>query len=301
MANFQTIISRRPAFKEFELQRRMIHRGDVLFFPANNRSETFSTDKRGFRHTAFGGANLAVSDILRQPRYGIVLGASKVFGLGLEGNQTTIPSLLSERFGFPFANVGLPQGNSRNLSSLLFAFLSRAPKAPAAVVHFTTGDLAGFAYSSMADPVFGSPNLRQVRVIAKERGSLPPAKQSIEPLLSFSALWTRSIAQLCRMHKVPLVLAHDSSFFEKLKPTRRDVEFELGKPSHPMEERWFANHKEFADRFYESREATAARLEIPLAGPGRSNNLTFLDELHYDEAGTRAITDDIARALEPLI
>jgi hypothetical protein len=301
MANYQTIMRLRPYFREFELQRRLIFRGDVLFFPPNYRSETFSTDARGFRHTSFAGEDLTVADILQRERYGLVLGGSRAFGIGIAGNENTMPSILSERFGFPFANVTLPQGNSRNLSSLLYAFVSRAPKPPAAVVHFSSGDLTGHSYSSMADPVFGSPNPKLVPIIAKERGGLPAPEHSVQPMLAFTSLWTKSIALMCRSQGVPMVLANDSSFFEKRKPSARDRECELGKPTFPADKRWFDGHKAFAGQYYERRAALAEGLGIPLAGPGASNDLGFIDEFHFDEEGTRALTDDIAGALEPLL
>lgn len=301
MANYQTIAQLRPEFREFELQRRLIYRGDVLSFPQHHRSPSFTTDGRGFRHTRFEGKDLSVADILKRERYGLVLGTSRSFGIGLAGNENTMASLLSERFGIPFGNVTLPQGNSRNLSSLLFAFLIRAPKPPAVVVHFSGGDLTGHSYSSMADPVFGSPNPKLVPMIAKERGGLPAPERTAKAMLAFTALWTRSIAILCRSQNVPLVLANDSSFFEKRKPSARDRDYELGTPSHPADKRWFDNHKAFAAQFYERREAVADRLGIPLAGPGRTNNLSFIDEFHYDEDGTRAFTAELAEAIAPLV
>lgn len=301
MANYETIVRLRPSFSEFVLHKRLKHRGDVLGFPRNYRSDAFSTDARGFRHTSFAGESLSLTDIAKRDRYALVLGGSRSFGLGLAGNENALPSLLSERFGIPFANVALPQGNSRNLSSLLTAIIARAPKPPVAVVHYTGGDFTGFAYSSIADPVFGSPNPKQVKIVGQERGGLPPAEQSIRALLAFTSLWTRSIAITCKVSKAPLVLANDTSFFEKVKPSKRDRECELGKAFHPAEERWFANQKTFGSQFYERREALAADLGIPLAGPGARNNVGFIDEFHLDEEGTKAFAEDIAAALEPLI
>lgn len=300
MANYETILRHRPYFKEFVLQQRLIHRGDVIIFPPNHRSASFSTDGRGFRHTQFEGEDLSVAAICQRERYGLVLGGSRTFALGVAGNENTMSSLLSARFGFPFANVALPQGNSRNLSSLLFAYMCRSPNQPAAVVHCNSGDLTGYNYSGMADPVFGSPNPKQVPLVAKERKA-PPPEQFLPAMLAFSTLWTQSIALLCAGRKVPFVLTNDSSFFEKRKPSARDIECDLGVPHHPGDKRWFEGHKASAQQFFERRQALAERLEFPLAGPGSSNDLGFIDEFHFDEDGTRAITDDVAVALGPLL
>ena len=301
MANLEAIARVRPSFREFLPLRNFVHHGEVLFFPGNLRNRAFSTDGRGFRHTSFDGQTLSLSDIVEQRRYGVVLGTSRVFGVGLPGNENAIPSLLSQRFGFPFANVALPQGNSRNLAGLLTGFLARAANPPAVVVHFSTGDFTGFAYSSTADPVFGSPNIKQVRTMAEERGGLPPPDLSLQAMLAFTTLWTRYIVQICRGNNVPVVLAHDSTFFEKSQPTDIERACELGTSQRPMEQRWFANHIMFVEQFYERRESLAERLKVPLAGPGRSNDLGFIDEFHYDEDGTRSMTDDIAGAIEPLL
>jgi hypothetical protein len=301
MANYEIITQRRPSFREFFLQRRLIHRGDVLFFPANYSSETFSTDGRGFRHTVFGGETLSVAEILKRERYGLVLGTSRSFGIGVEGNENTIPSLLSERFGFPFANVALPQGNSRNLACLFYSFLSRAPNRPSAVVHFSGGDLTGLAYTSFADPVFGSPNPKHAPIVEKEYGGRRPPEKSVNAMLAFTALWTQFIALTCRGQKIPMVLADDSNFFEKKEPSPADVEAQLGTPFHQIETFWFEGYKAFSDRFYERRAAVAKRLGIPLAGPTRPHDLGFIDEFHLDEDGTRTMAGHLGDALEPLL
>ena len=167
MANYQNIVRLRPEVREFIRNRRWVHRGDVIAYGANIRCNSFSTDGAGFRHTVFEGETLSVSDCLRRERYGIVLGPSNVYGFGLAGNENTMPSLLAGRFGLPFANVSLPEGNSRNLCSMLVAFLARAPRPPAVVLHLSGGDFTSFCYSSIADPVFGPPNLKQIQTAIK--------------------------------------------------------------------------------------------------------------------------------------
>ena len=75
----------------------------------------------------------------------------------------------------------------------------------------------------------------------------------------------------------------------------------IGTATRPIDKRWFEGHKAFANQFYDRREAVAQRLGIPLAGPGRVNDVGFIDEFHFDEDGTRALTDDVAAALAPLL
>ena len=74
MANYETIMRLRPEVREFVRNRRWVHRGDVLFYGANTKGEHFSTDQGGFRHSVFKGKTLGVPEILKYPRYGLVLG-----------------------------------------------------------------------------------------------------------------------------------------------------------------------------------------------------------------------------------
>ena len=301
MANYQNIVRLRPEVRDFIRNRRWVHRGDVISYGPNIRCESFSTDAAGFRHSVLSGQTLSVQDCLRSEHYGLVLGPSNVYGFGLAGNENTMPSVLAERFGFPFANVGLPEGNSRSLFSLLAAFVARAPRPPAVVVHISGGDYTSFCYTSIADPVFGSPNLLQMQQALKERGGAPPPESQIKPLLAFTTLWIRSIAQFCRMNRIPLVLGNDTTFFEKREPSQIERECGLGKPSNAAQQRQFETHRKFGTQYSRRREEIAKALDVPLAGPGLANDMGFIDEFHYDRDGTRMICDDFARAIESLL
>src|ERR1700759_399387 len=104
MANYDKIIELHPEMREFFENRKKIgYRGDVLTYWANQRAQGYSTDSAGFRHSTLGGREYSVAECLHSDRYGIVLGASNLFGFGVAGNQNCMPSLLAERFGFPFA------------------------------------------------------------------------------------------------------------------------------------------------------------------------------------------------------
>ena len=301
MANYQAIMRLRPEVREFVRNRRWIHRGDVISYGPNIRCDSFSTDGAGYRHSVFRGRTMSAHDCLQSERYGLVLGPSNVYGFGLAGNENTMPSLLAERFGFPFANIGLPEGNSRNLFSILAAFIARASRRPSIVIHISGGDFTSFCYTSIADPVFGSPNLLQMRQALKERRGAPRPETQIQPLLAYTTLWIRSIGQLCRMSQVPLVLGNDTTFFEKRRPSAIERDSELGKPFNAAQQRQFATHMKFGNDYSQRREAVASALGVPLAGPGLANDIGFIDEFHYDRDGTRALCDDFAKAIETLL
>jgi hypothetical protein len=301
MANYQAIVRLRPEVRDFIRHRRWVHRGDVVGYGPKIECDSFSTDAAGFRHSQFLGRTFSVSDCLQSPRYGIVLGPSNVYGFGLAGNENTIPSVLAAHFGFPFANVGFPEGNSRTLYGMLLAFIARAPRPPAIVLHLSGGDFTNFCYTSIADPVFGSPNLKQVVEALKERGGRPRAERQMPALLAFTSLWIRAIGDLCRSHGIPLVLGDDVTFFEKGEPGEIDVQSALGIASGPAQAQQFATHRQFVGDYHERRRTLAAKLQVPLAGPGFGHSIGFIDEFHYDRDGTRALCEHFALAMEPLI
>lgn len=301
MADLNTLLRLRPEYGTFLNQRNLVHRGEVVVFRPNLRTKYFSTDGHGFRHSVLEGESYAVGDALRHERYGLVLGSSHIFGLGIVGDEHTLPSLLSDRFGFPFANASLPEGNSRNLFSLLTAFVARATRPPAVVIHFSGGDFTSFCYGGTADPVFGSPNLKQLGNASEKAASYPLAEETFPSLLAFTSLWTRSIVLLCQARGIPLVLGHDTTFFEKAEPSAFERQCRLGSPFNPLQQRWFPVHKRYFPQFLDRREAIAAKFAVPLAGPGPRNDLTFIDEFHYDQDGTRALAGQVAEAIAPLL
>ena len=297
MANYQMIVRHRPEVRDFIRNRRWVHRGDVIAYGPNTSCSAFSTDGAGFRHTVFRGETLSVKDCLQRKRYGLVLGSSNLYGFGLAGNENTIPSVLSERLGFPFANVSLPEATSRNLCSLLVAILARTPKAPAIVLHLSGGDFTSFCYTSIADPVFGSPNLKQMRMAGKERGGRPAPETQIDSLLAFTSLWNRTIVQLCQGRRIPLVLGNDTTFFEKREPNEVERQCALGQATNEAQKVQFDIHQRFVPRFYGRRSELAGNLGVILAGPGHANSLGFVDEFHYDREGVRMLSEDFAVAI----
>lgn len=296
MANYQVIMRRLPEVRQFIRNRRWVHRGEIITYGPNIRCDAFSTDGFGFRHSMFKGRTMSVRDCLASKEYGLVFGSSNLYGFGLGGNENTIPSLLAERFGFPFGNVCLPEANSRNLHSLLAAYFSRAPRRPSVVVHMSGGDFTNFCYTGIADPVFGSPNLKQIQMVREERGQQAPQTQIIA-LLNFSVLWTKQMIELCRLRRVPIVLGNDTTYFEKMQPSEAEVEAKLGWASGDAQERQFETHSQYVQDFYRNRARVAEALSVPLAGPGPKNNIGFIDEFHYDRDGTREIADSFAQAI----
>jgi len=291
----------RPEVRQFIRNRRWVHRGEAVVYGANTRCDAFSTDEQGFRHSVFNGKTLSVADCLKAKKYGIVLGSSHLYGFGLAGNQNTIPSLLAEQFGMPFANVSIPEANSRNLHSLLKGCFAASKRPPAVVVHMSGGDFTSFCFSSLADPIFGSPNLKQIESALAERGIAPDPELFFPALLSFNGFWTKLISQLCETREVPLLLASDTTFFEKTEPSDLERRCKLGIPSGSEQARQFETHKKYFARFCEHRTGLASKLGLPIAGPGPANDLSYVDEFHYDKPGTQQLVADYAKAIGSLL
>ena len=301
MANYPKIAEAQPEVAEFIHAREATRfRGEVMAYAGNISCDSFSTDPSGFRHSTLRGETFSVADCLKSDRFGVVLGASNNFGFGIAGNENTMPSLLAERFGFPFANISFPGANSRNLHAMLVGFLARTRR-PAVVVHSSGGDLSTFCESAIADPIFGSPNRSQLKGGLKENSLRADADRNLAYMLDFTALWTTTIANLCRVYKVPLVFIHQSTFFEKTVANAKEVEFELGKPFLESQERLFANFRKFNERFYQRRKSVAEKAKVPLAGWGLTDRFSFLDEFHLDREGMRTLTDAVAAEIEGLL
>jgi hypothetical protein len=97
------------------------------------------------------------------------------------------------------------------------------------------------------------------------------------------------------------VLADDTTFFEKREPSAIERNSALGVASSPVQERQFETHKAFVGNYHERRRILAQNLAVPLAGPGISNEIGFIDEFHYDREGTLALCEDFGAAIEGVL
>jgi hypothetical protein len=299
MGNRKKIAEYHPATADFRTSELIGFRGDILSYWANRQCDSYSTDAQGFRHSTFRGKTMSVVDCIQSERYGVVMGASNIFGVGLAGNENVLASLLAERCGFPFANMALPGANSRSLNALLIGLIAGARQPPAVVVLSNGGDLANFCESGMADPVFGSPNRMHMRSIEPKEIKIDPDAQ-FERMATFSALWTSANATLCRMHKTPLIMIHQSTIFEKRNPTATEIECGLGTLKRPGRNVVFSRFRAYNSRFFARRAQIARKLGIPLAGVD-TEKLTFIDEFHLDREGTRTLAKAIGDVIEPLL
>jgi hypothetical protein len=300
MADINLVGEHYPAIRDFRLKDLIGFRGDVLSYWANVDQPSFTTDAQGFRHSTLKGRKYSLVDCRQSERYGIVLGPSSMFGSGIAGNENTMPSLLAERFGFPFANAAMPGANSRNLNALLVGLLAAAERPPAVVVLSNGGDIANFCETGFVDPIFGSPNHVQVKGI-RESGMKADSQSGFSKLLVFTKLWTSMTASLCKARGIPLVMVHQSTFFEKSEPSAIERHGKLGEPSRIGQKELFANFRRFNRPFFVNRQELAAQLGLPLAGVGLTDRLNFIDEFHLDPDSLKLLSAAVGDAIEPLI
>jgi len=298
MADYRAIAKHHPEVREYIRLRKWVHRGEAAFYAPDIAGDILTTDASGYRNGVWRGERLTLADCFEADRYGLVMGASHVYGFGVPDNGHTIPSRLGAMLDMPFANIGLPEAHTRNLFAILLDIVARSPRPPAAVLLLNGGDFSGWAFSGIADPVFGPPNILQLQQVITERGGHGDPVASLPAMLSASELWTLATVQLCRARGIPLVLGNDTTFFEKAEPDGYDRDCRLGVASSPPQARQFEIHRKLFGRFCDRRQRLAERNGVPLVGPGLSNQLGFIDEFHYDASGVEALCEDFAPALE---
>ena len=172
----------------------MGERGDVLAYAPGARTPSFSTDDFGFRHTRFEDRDIGIANIEDYERIGFVLGSSHIFGFPLGHNGETLPSRLSERFGYPVFGIAYPEADTRTLHATLLRLLRQFAKRTEHVILITGGDFTRYCYVEGADPLFGPPILP---VDARFR---PAADTETEfaNFLHFTRFWTKACGELAR-------------------------------------------------------------------------------------------------------
>jgi hypothetical protein len=98
-----------------------------------------------------------------------------------------------------------------------------------------------------------------------------------------------------------LVLVHQSTFFEKAKPSAIERKLRLGEPARANQEQMFANFRRFNAPFFEHRQELAQRLGIPLAQVAAPERLNFMDEFHLTLESLGELSQAVADAIDPLI
>ena len=296
MANYFAIADRFPAARTYLKHRRWLRRGDVLAYAPDQRTACFSTDAMGFRHTRFRGADYGIAAADGGSPYGVVLGSSHIFGFALAEDGETLPSQLSALVGMPFLNISFPEADTRTLHATLLRIFRSAARRPSFVVFFNGGDLTRYCYTGLADPLFGPPG-PETKVRPGEAAA--DGDEAFQRLVYFSRFWAVQMARLAAREKTPFCFAMDSTFFEKSAPSESEAACELGVAKNDAQAKRFAIHRKRVMEFSGMRIALARELNLSPPWFYGFDEVSFIDEFHFQAASLGLLAEKIAAQLSP--
>ncbi len=293
MANYRTLLRYFPPAQDYLNQRKWIRRGDVVAYKPMVQTSSFSTDEFGFRHTHFDGRDIGLANIEDYERVGLVLGSSHLFGFALGGNGKTLPSQLSQIYGYPFFGIAYPEADSRTLHATLLRLLRRHAKRTRQVLLIPGGDFTRYCYAETADPLFGPPMLPvDARLKPAEE-----AKAQFANLLHFTSLWTEACAELAALAGARFCLADDVTFFEKSTADATERACELGLAQDETQRNRFGAHRRHAEAFQRERRRLAEAKGLRLLSYPEPDDLLFIDEYHYRAESQALIAKHLAKQI----
>jgi hypothetical protein len=277
MANYRTLVRHFPSAQDYLQQRKWVRRGDVLGYAPGAQTPSFSTDAFGFRHTRFEDRDIGLANVAEYDRVGLVLGSSHIFGFALSHNSETLPSQLSERFGYPFLGIAFPEADTRTLHASLLRLSGQFAKRIANVVLITGGDFTRYCYVETADPLFGPPILP----VESRLKRVTEPDTEFANFLHFAFFWTKACGELAREAGINFVLADDLTFFEKSAPDATEKACELGVARSELQQKRFGTHRRHALVFQRERRRLAEACRFKLVSFPEADDLLFVDEYHY--------------------
>jgi hypothetical protein len=262
----------------------------VLAYAPHIETDAFSTDAYGFRHGDMDGQRYGLGTALSGAPFGLVVGASNIFGFGLEANAQTIPSRLSQLSGLRCLNVSFPEADLRTLHAAATRIVSETPRMPVFIVCFAGGTLSRYSYTRRCDPLFGSPDFLSGTTESLPSGT-PEEAAAFANLLGYTRFWLEQISALARRCRCPLAVYDETSAFEKTRLNEEEAVCALTQPGNEDRER-FATHL---------LRYTPFRQDLLMAATpiisGAPDELSFIDEFHYTAAASERIASDIAQSL----
>jgi hypothetical protein len=290
MANYRTLVRYFPAAQDYLQQRKWVRRGDVLAYAPGARTPSFSTDDFGFRHTRFKDRDIGIANIEDYERIGFVLGSSHIFGFALGHNGETLPSRLSERFGYPVFGIAYPEADTRTLHATLLRLLRQFAGRTEHVILITGGDFTRYCYVEAADPLFGPPILP---VDARFRPAADTEAEFVN-FLPFTSFWTKACGELAEQAGVGFCLGDDITFFEKSTPDATEQACELGVARGEVQQKRFSAHRRHVEASLAARRQVAEACRFKLIRYPEADELLFIDEYHYRAESQGLIAERLA-------
>ena len=295
VADYRAVMRRHPPVRDYIRRREWVRRGGVVAYGPRLEAGVFSTDAFGQRHTVWRGRRLGLSHAMSGEPYGVVLGASHAFGFGLPGDEATIASRLSERLGEAHVTIAFPEADMRDLETALRRVLREAPRPPSRIVLFAGGTLTRYAYVRRCDPLFGIPDFEG----RDGPGPIEPGTQAeaaqFASLLRCFAFWLSAMTDEARRAGSTLLLQEETTALEKRTLTETERACRLGEAHSESARKRFETQRLHHAAFHAAGTDAARRLALVPARPTDPDTLTFIDEFHYDVAGTERLVEAVER------
>ena len=292
---------------------------------ANVETETFSTDRLGFRKTQTTGGTVDCDSWLELSDRALLLGGSVAFGTGATGDHRTVAARLSDRIGSSFLNLGINGvGSSHEVTAAQY-FLQHARLS--VILSGFNNLLAVFAGSSGRAPfapevgegivslIGGVSFLDICRAIERRSGEhiqAPAAPATArEPIATEEAVEIaaaayerdlRVVRKLARAN-AGIVFALQPALFclgKRQDPTEREL-IALLRAHSPAErtKNWMERVPGAMPLFAERLAAICADLEIVFVDLNTFayEGFCFIDPVHMTDRGYRLAADHIETAL----
>jgi len=292
MADYKKITEAHPAVIPYLRARIWSRNGNTLTYRPENNTKAFSTDGLGFRHSKFKGENITVHRSLGGTLFSAVMGSSHVFGFGLPGNEHTSASRFSEKFNHAVLNISLPEANTNDLHGCLRSHVNLTDLQN--LIFFPGGSFTRFCYTGLCSPLDGPPALHMMKNVGHSYTGTPDTPAMIDNLIHYQKRHIKRIAETCANADVAFYVVDEMTFFEKETPTEIEVNGDLGMAPQPQGTERFDRHKKYIGKYRKDLFDDLRTNDIKVLDFGSIEDITFIDEFHYDSPSTQVIVERLS-------
>ena len=292
MADFKALARRHPAIRDYIRHRKWIDRAGILAYAPQTHCASFSIDAFGFRRGQLAETSYDLTVAFSGQPYAIVLGSSHVFGFGLASDADTIPSQLANTIGVACLNVSFPEAQLQSLHAVAMRICAQAPRPPEFIALLPGGTLTRYSFVRSCDALFGVPDFRNGAGSEAPPGSAAE-QMAFTALLTYTEFWIAKIAELAASQGCRFIIHPESTAFEKPQLSKPEIAAAVTVPQSAADRLRFDTHM---------LRYTAYTASVVKAVPSSATSamldpaeLSYIDEFHYDAAGTAKIAAKIAQ------
>ncbi len=288
MANYKLVAKKHPTVVPYLRARIWQRQGETLIYRPMAQTNAFSTDSLGFRKSTFDGDSFSVDRSIPYDHYSVILGSSHMFGFGLPGNEDTMASRMAAKLGHPVLNMSLPEANTNDLMNAAAKHLD--PKRLHTAILFPGGSFTRFCYTGLCSPFDGPPPLH-VKAADQKGGENADSPEMFENLLRFQKRHIVKMAEAFARTSGSLYVVDEATFLEKSEPSEAEIEGKLGIAPQPQGQIRFERHKKLIGPYRERLFADLKSEGIKVLEFGSVDDITFIDEFHYDAPSVERIVE----------